>query len=148
MILKSIYFSTKSLVTFFNISGLPNFKKAMAILTLALANYLLDIVSLGRPTMFGAGGKVLSFRVSKWPENTFSSLVPWTYQCAKIPHFLHYVPRNIHSPASLKKATPLRFQLPVQIAVTSKGTVLNSRFYRSFIFPMATQRVMGHLINT
>ena len=50
-----------SMMEFF--SGLPNFNKAMAILILALANYLLDIVSPGGPTMFGAGEKILSFGV-------------------------------------------------------------------------------------
>ena len=62
-------------------------------------------------------------------------------QCAKAPHFLYYVPRNIHSPASLKKLTPLPVQLQVQISVASNGIVLNSRFYRSFLFRMATQGV-------
>ena len=44
-------------------SGLPNFKKGMAILILGLANYLLDIVSPRGPTMFKAGKKfwVLGF---------------------------------------------------------------------------------------
>ena len=68
-------------------TGLPNFKKVMATLILAPANYLLDIVSPGGPTMFGAGMKILGFGVPKWPENAFLSLVPWTYQCAKAPHF-------------------------------------------------------------
>ena len=47
-----------------------------------------------------------------------------------------------------KKLTPLLVQLPVQISVTSSGTVLNFRFYRSFLFRMAIQGVMGHLIKT
>ena len=47
------------------IAGLPNFKKAIAILILALANYLLDIVSPRCPNMFGAGGKTLGFGVPR-----------------------------------------------------------------------------------
>ena len=84
-------------------TGLLNFKKHMAILILALANYLLNIVSLRGPTMFGAGMKILGFGVPRWAENAFPSLVPWIYQCAKAPHFLYYVPQNIHS-FLLKKA--------------------------------------------
>ena len=94
-------------------SGLQNFKKAMAILILALANYLLDIVSPGEPTMFGTRGKMLGFGVSRWPENAFSSLIPRTYQCAKASHFLYHVPRNINSPASSKKPFLLPVQLPL-----------------------------------
>ena len=120
----------------------------MAILILALANYLLDIVSPGGPTMFGVWRKILGLGVPRWPENAFPSLVPWTYHCAKALHFLYYVPQNTPSPASLKKPTPLPVQLPVQISVTSNSTVLNSRFYRSFLFRMATQGVMAHLIKT
>ena len=92
------------LLTFTNTvkyAGLPNFKKVMAILILAPANYLLDLVSPGGPTMFGARRKILGFRVPRWLENAFPSLVPWTYQCAKAPHFLYYVPQNTHSPSSL-----------------------------------------------
>ena len=120
----------------------------MAILILPLANYLLDIVSPGEPTIFGAGGKMLGFGLSRWPENAFPSLAPWTYQCAKAPHFLYYVPRNINSPASSKKPFLLPVQLPLQISVTSNG--LKSRFglKSSFLFRMATQGVMGHLIKT
>ena len=129
-------------------TGLPNFKKGMAILILALANYLLDIVSLRGPTMFKAGRNILDFGVPQWLENAFPSLVTWTCHCAKAPHFLYYVPQNIHSPSSLKKPTPLPVQLPVQISVTSNSTVLNSRFYRSFLFRMVTQGVMGHLLKT
>ena len=129
-------------------AGLTNFKKGMTILILTLANYLLDIVSPGGPTMFKAGREILGFGVLRWPGNAFPSLVPWTYQCAKAPHFLYYVPQNTHSPSSLKKPTPLPVQLPVQISVTSNSTVLNSRFYRSFLFRMVTQGVMGHLIKT
>ena len=73
----------------------------MAILILALANYLFDIVSPADPTMFKAGRKILGFGVPRWPENAFPSLVPWTYQCVKAPHFLYYVPQNAHSPSSL-----------------------------------------------
>ena len=120
----------------------------MVVLILALANYLLHIMSLGGPTMFKAGRKILGFGVPRWPENEFPSFVPWTYQCARAPHFHFYVPQNIHSPSSLKKPTPLPVQLPVQISVTSNSTVLNSRFYRSFLFRMVTQGVMGHLIKT
>ena len=58
------------------IQGLPNFKKATAILILALANYLLDIVSRGGPTMFGAGEEILGFGIPRWPENAFPNLVP------------------------------------------------------------------------
>ena len=126
--------------------GLPNFKKGMAILILALVNYLLDIVSPRGPTMFKARRKILGFGVPRWPENAFPSLVPWTYQCAKAPHFLYYVPQNTNSPSSLKKPTPLPVQ--VQISVTSNSTVLNCRFYCSFLFQMVTQGVMGHLIKT
>ena len=54
---------------------------------------------------------------------------------------------SIHLPPQ-KKLTPLLVQLPVQISVTSSGTVLNFRFYRSFLFRMAIQGVMGHLIKT
>ena len=68
-------------------AGLTNFKKGMAILILTLANYLLDIVSPGGPTMFKAGREILGFGVLRWPGNAFPSLVPWTYQCAKAPHF-------------------------------------------------------------
>ena len=68
---------------------------------------------------------LLGFGVPRWPENAFPSLVPWTCHCAKAPHFLYCVPRNIHSPASFKNPV----QLPVQISVTSNGTVLNSKFY-------------------
>ena len=46
----------------------------------------------------------------------------------------------------IKKSTPLPVKLPVQISVTLNDTVLNSRFYHSFPFLMATQGVMGHLI--
>ena len=60
--------------------GLLNFKKGMAILILALAKYLLDIVSPGGSTMFRAWWKKLGFGVPRWPENAFPSLVPWTYQ--------------------------------------------------------------------
>ena len=105
---------------------LPNFLKAMVILILALANYLLDIVSPRGPTMFGAGGKVLGFWIPRWSENAFSSLVPWTYRCTKAPNFMYYVPRFIQSPASLKRPTPFSVQLTVQISVTSNSTVLNS----------------------
>ena len=45
--------------------GLSNFKESMAILILALANYLLDIVSPGGSTMFGAGRKKLGFGVPR-----------------------------------------------------------------------------------
>ena len=120
----------------------------MAILILALVNYLFDVVSPGGPTTFGARQKILGFWVPRWLENAFPSLVPWTCQCAKAPHFLYYVPQNTHSPSSLKKPTPLPVQLPVQISVTSNSTVLNSRFYHSFLFRVATQEVMGHLIKT
>ena len=98
--------------------------------------------------MFGARMKILGFGAPRWPENPFPSLVPWTYQGAKAPHFLYYVPQNIYSSSSLKKPTPLPVQLPVQISVTSNSTVLHSRFYRSFLFRMVTQGVMGHLIKT
>ena len=128
---KRICYSGWMLLTFTNTAkyaGLPNFKKVMAIVILVPANYLLDLVSPGGPTMFGARRKILGFRVPRWPENAFPSLVPWTYQCAKAPHFLYYVPQSIHSPSSLKKPTPLPVQLPVQISVTSNSTVLNSRF--------------------
>ena len=121
-----------------------NFKQAMVILILSLANYLLDIMSLSGPTLFRARGKILGFEVCRWLENAFPSLVRWTYQFAKAPHFLYYVPQNILSPASLKEPTPL----PVQFSVTSGCTVLNSRFYRSFLFWMVTQGVMGHLLKT
>ena len=47
--------------------------------------------------MFGARGKILGFGVTRWVENTFPSLVPWTYQFAKAPHFLYCVPQNILS---------------------------------------------------
>ena len=89
------------------LAWLPNFKKGMAILILALANYLFDIVSPGGPTMFKAGRKILGFGVPRWTENAFLSLVPWTYQYAKAHHFLYYVPQSTHSPSSLKKPTPL-----------------------------------------
>ena len=46
-------------------TGRPNLKKGMAILILALANYLLNIVSPKGPTMFGAGMNILGFRVPK-----------------------------------------------------------------------------------
>ena len=128
--------------------GLPNFKKGMAILILALVNYLLDIVSPRGPTMFKARRKILGFGVPRWPENAFPSLVPWTCQCAKEPYFLYYVPQNTHSPSSSKKPTSLLVQLLVQISVTSNSTVLNSRFYCSFLFRMVTQGVMVHLIKT
>ena len=101
------------------------------------------IVSRGGPTMFGARGKILGFGVPISPENALTSLVPWIYQCAKAPHFLYYVPRNIHSPGSLKKPTPLPVQLPVQISVTSKGTVLNSKFYHNLFLQVATQGGYG-----
>ena len=133
---------------FCSCSGLPNFKKGMVILILALANYLLDIVSPGGPTMFKGRKKILGFEVPRWPENPFPSLVPWTCQCAKAPHFLYYVPQNTHSPTSLKKPTPLPVQLLVQISVTSNSTVLNSKFYCSFLFRMVTQEVMVHLVKT
>ena len=129
-------------------TGFLNFKKAMAILILALVNYLLDIVSPGGPNMFGAWGKILCFGVPRWLENAFPSIIPWTYQCAKAPHLLYYVPWNIHLPVFFKKPTPLPNQLPVQISVTSNDTVLNSRFYCSFLFRMAMQGVMGHHIKT
>ena len=61
------------------VTGLPNFKKGMVILILAPANYLLDIVSPGGPTIFGARRKILGFGVPRWLENVFPSLVPWTY---------------------------------------------------------------------
>ena len=82
-------------------SGLLNFKKGMAILILALVNYLLDIVSPGDPTMFKAGRKMLGFGVPRWLEKAFPSLVSWTYQYAKAPHFLYYLPQNTYSPSSL-----------------------------------------------
>ena len=123
-------------------AGLPNFKKGMAILILALANYLLDIVSPGGPAKFKAGKKIFCFGVPRSPENAFPSLVPWTCQCAKAPHFLYYVPQNTHSPSSLKKPTPLPVQLLVQISVTSNSTALNSRFYCSFLLRMVTQGVI------
>ena len=44
---------------------LPNFKKAMVILILALANYLLDIVSPSSPAMCGAEEKILGFGVPR-----------------------------------------------------------------------------------
>ena len=69
-------------------------------------------------------------------------------QCVKAPHFPHYISRNIHLPASLKKPFPLLVQLQVQNSVASNSTVLNSRCYHSFLFRMATQGVMGHLIKT
>ena len=116
----------------------------MAILILALANCLLDIMSPGGPTTFKARRKILGFGVPRWPENAFPSLVPWTYQCAKAPHFLYYVPQNTHWPSSLKKSTPLPVQLPVQVSVTSNSTVLNSRLYCSFLFRVVPQGVMGH----
>ena len=68
----------------------------MAILILALENYLLDIVSPGDPTMFKAGWKILGFGVPRRSENAFPSLVIWTYQCAKAPNFLYYEPENTH----------------------------------------------------
>ena len=92
--------------------------------------------------MFKAGRKILGFGVPRWPENAFPSLVPWTCQCAKAPHFLYYVPQNTHSPTSLKKPTPLPVQLLVQISVTSNSTALNSRFYCSFLLRMVTQGVI------
>ena len=114
--------------------GAPTYT-ALAILNLALVNYLLDIVPPGDPTMFRACGKIFGFGVPRWPENAFPSLVPWTYQCAKTPHFLYFIQQNIHSPAaSLKKTTPLQVQLPVQISVTSNNIAVNSRFYSSFLF--------------
>ena len=106
----------------------------MVILILALANYLLDIVPPRGPTMFKAGRKILGFGVPRWPGNAFPSLVPWTCQCAKVPHFLHYVPQNTHSPSSLKKPTPLPVQLPVQISVTSNSTALNPGSTAAFFF--------------
>ena len=106
----------------------------MAILILALPNYLLHKVSPGGPTIFGAGQKVSGFGIPRWSENACPSLVPWTYQCAKTPSFMCFLPWIfIHLP-SLKKQTPLSVQLPVQISVTSNSTVLNSRFYLSFLF--------------
>ena len=83
------------------LAWLPNFKKGMAILILALANYFFNIVSPGDPTMFKAGRKILDLGVPRWLENAFPSLVPCTYQCAKAPHFLYYAPQNTHSPSSL-----------------------------------------------
>ena len=80
-------------------SGLLNFKKSMAILILALANFLLDMVRPGDPTMFKAGTKILGFGVPRWPENAFPSFAPWIYQCAKAPHFLtmyHKIPIHLH----------------------------------------------------
>ena len=74
------------------------------------------------------------FWAPRWPANAFPSVVLWTDQCVKAPHFLHYVPQNIHSSASLKKPTPLPVHLPVQISVTSNSTVLSSRFYHRFFF--------------
>ena len=127
--------------TLINLPGLPNFKKAMAILVLALANYLLDIVSSRGPNMVGARGEILCFGVPRWPKNAFPSLVPWTNHCAKALHFLYYVPQNIYLPASLKNPD----QLLVQMSVTSNDTVLNSRFYRR---GWRTQGVLGHLIKT
>ena len=115
-------------------TGFLNFKKAMAILILALVNYLLDIVSPGGPNMFGAWGKILCFGVPRWLENAFPSIIPWTYQCAKAPHLLYYVPRNIPLPVSFKKPTPLPVQLPVQISLTSNNTVLNSGSTAAFSF--------------
>ena len=90
--------STKSLIT----QGFWISKKAMVILIVAMVNYLLDIVSPGGSIMFGTGGKIVVFGVSRWLEKVFPSLVLWTFQCAKAPHFLYYVPQNIHSLASLK----------------------------------------------
>ena len=89
------------------VQGFQISKKTMAILILALANHLLHKVSPGGPTMFGAGQKVLGFGIPRWSENACPSLVPWTCQCAKAPRFLCFLPWNIHSPASLKKPTPL-----------------------------------------
>ena len=129
-------------------SGVLNFKHSLAILYLALSNYLLDIVSPGGPTVFGVGGKILGFGVPRQPENAFPSLVPWTYQCAKGPHFLCFVPQNIHSSASLKKPTPLPVRQPVQNSVTSNDTVPNSRFYHTFLLRMATHGLMSYLIKT
>ena len=85
----------------------------MAIQILAPVSYLLDVVSPGGSTMFGARRKILGFGVPGWPENAFPSLVPLTYQCAKAPHFLYYVPQSIRSPSTLKKPTLLPVQLPV-----------------------------------
>ena len=77
----------------------------MAILILALANYLLHKVSPGGPTMFGAGQKVSGFGIPRWSENACPSLVPWTYQCAKAPSFLCFLPWDNHSPAFFKKTS-------------------------------------------
>ena len=122
--------------------GLPNFKKAMAILILAsLILILILILDLG-------------FGVPRCPKNAFPSLVPWTCHCHKAPHFLflkrqvngYFVvhrPRNIHSPASLKKPV----QLQVQISVASNSIVLNSTFYCSEEGG-GNQGVMGHLIKS
>ena len=52
---------------------LPNFLKAMVILILALANYLLDIVSPRCPTMFGAEEKILGFGVPRQFVRGFQS---------------------------------------------------------------------------
>ena len=46
-------------------AGLLNFKKAMAILIVAMVNYLLDIVSPGGSIMFGARGKIVVFGVPR-----------------------------------------------------------------------------------
>ena len=46
-------------------SGVLNFKNSMAILYLALSNYLLDIVSPGGSIVFGVGEKILGFGVPR-----------------------------------------------------------------------------------
>ena len=102
-----------------NIPELQNFKKAIASLILAQANYLRDQHHLEAPPCLEPKGKFWVFGVPRWLENAFPSLVPQAYQCAKAPYLLYYVPQNIHSPASLKKPTLLQVQLPVQISVTS-----------------------------
>ena len=78
------------LLTFTNTAkyaGLPNFKKVMAILILAPANYLLDLVSPGGPTMFGARRKILGFKVPRWPENPFPTKYPFTFHLKKANSF-------------------------------------------------------------
>ena len=117
-----------------NTSGLQNFKKGMAVLILALANYLRDIVSSGGPTMFKARRKMFGFLgfLDGWKMH-FPA--PWTYQCAKAPHFPYYVPQNTHSPSSLKKPTPLPVQLPIKNMTCWVGkTIYSKKLQQKFFF--------------
>ena len=84
----------------------------MAILILALADCLLDIVSPRSTTMFGARGKILGFGLLRWPENAFPS-----HGHSSVPNHLifctMYYKISIHLP-------PYKSQLLCQFSYQSK----------------------------